>query len=76
MNWPPPPFPIPLCCSGEGGREIGNEVKPVKGKEGGEGVLRFSFYFSLSFSDLLGIKTNLLIKLISPSQVWFACDSN
>jgi len=33
MNWPQPPFPVPLyCCWGEG-REFGSEVEPVE-KEG------------------------------------------
>ena len=33
MNWPQPPFPIPLHHSGGGGREFGSEFKPGK-KEG------------------------------------------
>lgn len=36
-------------------REIGNEVKPGKERQG-KGVLRFSFYLSLLYFDLTGNK--------------------
>ena len=45
MNWLQPPFPVPLRCSGGGGREFESEVKPGKKKGVEEGLLRFSFYF-------------------------------
>ena len=53
-----PPFPIPLRCSGAGGREMGVKLSPGRRDGWGEGVLRFRFYFSLSWSDLIGNKWN------------------
>jgi len=37
------PFPVPLCCSGGGGREIGSEVEP--GKKGQVGGRCFEIWF-------------------------------
>jgi len=48
MNWPQVPFPLPLHCSGGGGREFKSEVEPRKKGGVGEGVLRFSFNLSIS----------------------------
>ena len=64
------PIPCPLAPLGGVGREFGSEAVP--GKEGRVGGRCFKiwFYFSLPYSDLIGNK------LISPSHVCFACDSN
>lgn len=58
MNWPQLLFPTP-CTPGGGGREFGNQVEPGKNREMEEGVfLRFSLYFSLPCSDVIGNKLN------------------
>jgi len=66
---PIPHLPVPLRRRKQ--RKSGVKLNPER-KEGlGEGVFKaFWFYFSLPYSDLIGNK------LISPSEVYFACDSN
>jgi len=67
--------PSALLVGVGGGRRKrkGGEVEP--GKKGGVGGRRFKiwFYFSLSYSDLIGDKLN---SLFSSSSVCFVCDSN
>jgi len=46
----------PLC--GEKVENMGVKLSPGIRKGWGEGVLRFSFYFSLPYSDLIGNKLN------------------
>ena len=55
MNWLQPPFP---CATWGKVEKLG--VKSSLGRREGwrEGFLRFSFYFSLSYSDLIGNKLN------------------
>lgn len=50
--------PILCATEGRGDKEFGSEVEPEK--RGGEGkmFLIFSFYFSSSYSDLIGNKFN------------------
>lgn len=65
------PISIPLHCCEEGSREFWSEVETEKeGKSVGEGIAKFSFYLSSSYSDLIGNK------IISPRWVCFACVSN
>ena len=73
MNWLQPPFPVPLHCSGRGGREYESEVEPGKKGVGGRRCFKIWIYFSLSYSDLVGDELN---SLFSPSSVWFVRDSN
>ena len=72
MNWPQPPFPVPLCHSGGGGRETGVKLSPGRREAGGEVfedvllVLFILFWF-----DWWWIKLPFL-----PSSVCFVRDSN
>ena len=58
MNWPQPPFPVPLSYSRGGGREFGSEAEPGKKGEVGGRCFKICFYFSLPYSDLIGDKLN------------------
>lgn len=51
-----PPILIPLCCSGEKVEKWGGKANPGRREGWGESVLRFSFYFLLSYSHLTGNK--------------------
>ena len=73
MNWPQPPFPIPLCHLGWGGREFRSEVEPGKKGAVGARCIKIWLYFSLSYSDFIGDKLN---SLFSPSSVCFVRHSN
>jgi len=67
--------PIPHSPALFGGRRQrkGSEVEPgKKGWVGGK-CFKIWFYFSLSYSDLIGDE---LISLLSPSSICFVCDSN
>jgi len=67
---PIPPLPVLL-----GGRRERNGSEAVPGKKGGVGGRSFKiwFYFSLSYSDLIGDELN---SLFSPGSVCFVHDSN
>ena len=53
------PIPVPLCCCGGGGRGIWSKAEPgKKGGVGGRCVFKIRFYFSSSYSDLIGNKLN------------------
>ena len=54
MNWPQPPFPIPLHHSGGGGRRVANEgVKlSLERRDGGEWEGGFSFGFVSHYPTL------------------------
>ena len=53
------PIPIPLRRCRGGGRGIGSKAEPgKKGGVGGRCVFKIRFYFSLSYSDLIGNKLN------------------
>ena len=73
MNWPQPPFPVPLSILEGGGREVASEDEP--GKKGGMGgrCLKIWIYFSISYSDLVGDKLNFLF---FPSSVCFVHDGS
>ena len=66
----PIPHP-PVLLAGGGHRETGLKLSPGRREGWGEGVLRLSFHFSLSYSDLIGDKL-----FFSPSSVCFVCDGN
>jgi len=68
----PIPHP-PVLLAGGGHRETGLKLSPGRREGWGEGVLRLSFHFLLSYSDLIGDKINFLL---SPSSVCFVCDGN
>ena len=54
----PIPHPSALLAGG-GGRGIGSKAEPgKKGVVGGRCVFKIWFYFSLSYSDLIGNKLN------------------
>ena len=55
----PTPVPVPLHHCGGGGRGTGNKAEPgKKGGVGGRCVFKIWFYFSSSYSDLIGNKLN------------------
>jgi len=47
----------PCAAHGEEAENLGVELSPGRREGWGEGVLRFSFYFSLPYSDLIGNKS-------------------
>ena len=48
----------PGAAGGAGGRDTGSGAEPGRREGRGEGGLRCRFYFSLSYSDLIGTKLN------------------
>ena len=53
------PISVPLRCCGGGGRGIGSKAEPgKKGGVRGRCAFKVRFYFSLSYSDLVGDKLN------------------
>ena len=65
-----PHFPSPCTAGKEEVENTGVKVSPGRREGWGGGIFKVWFYFSLSVSDLFGDK------LISPSAICFACDSN
>ena len=65
------PAPCPLCCAGGGGGEVRSEDEPRK-TERGRGKVFFRFVLISHYPTLILVDN----KLISPSRVCFACDSN
>lgn len=61
-----PAYPDTMCGEqtqylshlGVGGKKTGVKLSLGRQEKGGERVLRFSFYFSLPYSDLIGNKLN------------------
>jgi len=67
------PIPRPPGLLGRRRERNGSEVEPgQKGRVGGR-CFKIWFYFSLSYSDMIGDELN---SLFSPSSVCFVCDSN
>jgi len=60
------------CPEGEG-REMGVKLSPGRRQGWGKVVSKIWFYFSLSYSDLIGDELN---SLFSPCSVCFVRDSN
>ena len=59
VNCPQPPFPHPPALLGGRGWRIEEQSwAQEEGRDGGEDVFRIWFYFSLSYSDLIGKKLN------------------
>jgi len=68
------PIPCPPALLGRGrGRETGLKLSLGRREGWGEGVLKSSFIFSLSYSDLIVDELN---SLFSSSSICFVCDSN